>query len=222
MGEKRIYSSLIGFCDVSHQAYAAVVYLRVETSSGYYARFVAAKTRVSPLQDRSVPRLELLRALLVSRLVTNITSALNAQLELNPPTLFTDSKIALFWIQGHDKEWRQFVENRVQEIRRLTSVDSWRHCPGKDNPADLPSRGTDLSTLVSNPLWLNGPTWLGDMPSLESDSSAEVEEVHLRECMLELKVKHRPQFQEAFNLMVSIRLETLICCEKYSSLSQLL
>ena len=156
MGEKRRSCSLIGFCDASLQAYAAVVYLRVKTDSGCYARFVAAKTRVSPLQDHSIPRLELLGGLLVSRLLASITSALKSELELDAPTFFTDSKVVLFWIQGHDKEWRQFVENRVREIRQLSSVEYWRHCPGRDNPADLPSRGIYLDTLANDPLWLPG------------------------------------------------------------------
>lgn len=46
--ERRSYS-LIGFCDTSRHAYAAVVYLRVQTSVGTTAKFVAARTRVSPL-----------------------------------------------------------------------------------------------------------------------------------------------------------------------------
>lgn len=74
--------------------------------------------------------------------------------------------------------------------RKSHPVDSWSHCPGKNNLADLLSRETDLSTLVSNPLWLKEPTWLSDMCSSACDSSAEVEEVSLRDCMSELKVKN--------------------------------
>ena len=80
MGEERRSCSLIGFCDASPKAYAAVVYLRVKIGNGWYARFVVAKTRVSPMQNHSIPRLELLGALLVSRLLASITSALNPEL----------------------------------------------------------------------------------------------------------------------------------------------
>ena len=133
------------------------------------------------MQDHSIPCLELLGALLISR-------------------LFTDSKTVLFWIKGHDKEWHQLVENCVREICWLSSVESWRHRPGKDNPAGLPPRGVDLDTLINYPLWLNGPTWLGDMP-VEGDST--MEEGSLKECMAELKVKHQSQFREAFSLLVT-------------------
>ena len=40
---------LVGFCDASIKAYAAVVYLRFEHDDEVCMRFVAAKTRVSPL-----------------------------------------------------------------------------------------------------------------------------------------------------------------------------
>ena len=77
-------------------------------------------TRVAPLQVQTIPRLELLGALLLSRLLTSVTSALSSELALNPPICFTDSKVALFWIRGCDKEWRQFVKNRVREIQQFT------------------------------------------------------------------------------------------------------
>ena len=58
--------SLQGFCDASLRAYAAVIYLRLETSYGVYVQFVAAKSRVAPISEQTIPRLELLGALLLS------------------------------------------------------------------------------------------------------------------------------------------------------------
>lgn len=110
------------------------------------------------------------------------------ELELDSPICFTDSKVALFWIKGHDKEWRQFVENRVREIRKLTPINVWKHCPGIQNPADLPSRGAELSMLSDDPLWLNGPRWLCDVNPTE-DCESPLENSVLEECMLEMKIK---------------------------------
>ena len=67
--------------------------------------------------------------------------------------------MALYWISC-DEEWKQFVKNRVNEVRSLISQDSLRFCPGTDNPADIPTRGIASSGLENNELWLNGPRWL--------------------------------------------------------------
>ena len=182
-------------------------------------RFIAAKSRVAPLQEQTIPRLELLGALLLSRLMVNIASALNSELTLNAPVCYTDSKVVLFWIQRCDKEWRQFVENRIREIRHLISVEAWRHCPGKDNPADLPSRRVDLSVIISDPLWLKGPDFLCDSPI---DDNLTLEEAVFNECVSELKAKDRPQLQEAYNFLVMRGPENLINCERFSSLRRLL
>ena len=62
-GEVRLYQ-LYGFCDASIRAYAAVVYLVIETDVGNYVKFVVSKTHVAPIQSQTIPRLELLSALL--------------------------------------------------------------------------------------------------------------------------------------------------------------
>lgn len=79
-----------------------------ETPNGISVRFVSSKSRVAPLQGLSIPRLELMSALLLSRLVDSITHCLANELELLPPICYADSKVALYWITG-DKEWKQFV-----------------------------------------------------------------------------------------------------------------
>ena len=98
--EESISCNLVGFCDASCQAYAAVVYFRVQMASGCYTRFATAKTRAAPLQVQTIPRLELLGALLLSRLLTSVTSALSSEPTLNPPICFTDSKVYIILDPG--------------------------------------------------------------------------------------------------------------------------
>ena len=61
------------FVDASLEAYGAVVYVRVKYQDGSLSvRLVSSKTKVAPLQSVSVPRLDLMGAVLGSRLATSI------------------------------------------------------------------------------------------------------------------------------------------------------
>ena len=129
--------SLQGFCDASLLAYGAVLYLKIDTDAGSHVRLLTAKTRVSPVQTQTIPRLELLGALLLAKHVVNVTSALKSEIILSKPTCYTDSRVALYWMKGFNRDWKQFVQNRVTEIRQLVPVNCWRHCQEKKNPADI-------------------------------------------------------------------------------------
>jgi len=144
------------FCDASKSAYAAVLYARTEYDSEVIVTLIAAKARVAPVSPVTVPRLELLAACTGARLAVSSLNSL--RMEEREITYWCDSSTVLFWIQKNCP-WAPFVENRVKEIRSLSKVDSWRHVPGDQNPADLPSRGCDLSTLIKANWW-NGPNWL--------------------------------------------------------------
>ena len=136
-----VHCNLHGFCDASLKAYSAVVYLEIKTTSQAYTKFVASKTRVAPLSKQTIPRLELLAAFILARLISAVKAALECEVPIKKITCWSDSEIALCWIKNTDKEWKQFVQHRVTQIRRLLPVDCWRHCPTDSNPADIPSRG---------------------------------------------------------------------------------
>ncbi|GFW41124.1 hypothetical protein TNCV_3399001 [Trichonephila clavipes] len=42
----------------------------------------------------------------------------------------------------------------------LTDPNSWFHCSGKDNPADLLTRGISVDALTTNSKWWNGSSFL--------------------------------------------------------------
>ena len=148
---------LHGFSDASEQAYAAAIYLRAIYHDGSVTtRLIAAKTRVAPMKKQSIPRLELLGALILSRLVNTVVKSLSRNIVT---VYWVDSMTTLFWIR-RERQWKQYVANRVKEIRQLTSRDLWRHCPGHLNPADLPSRGLSGDRLLNNTLWWEGPPFL--------------------------------------------------------------
>lgn len=84
--------------------------------------------------------------------MTSVTQILELELFLGEPNYFTDSKVALYWIKEQEREWKPFVQNHANQIRNLTPTDQWAHCAGKENPADIPSRGIDPSQLSTNSL----------------------------------------------------------------------
>ncbi|UYV67785.1 hypothetical protein LAZ67_5002051 [Cordylochernes scorpioides] len=153
-----------GFCDASQKAYAASLYLKVILSNKSAKTFLlVAKTRVAPMKVVSLPKLELCSALLLARLVKTVYD--NLPLTINEIYLWSDSTIALCWINSEPCRWKTFVANRVAEIHRLVS-GVWCHVDGRQNPADCASRGIFPSDLVEHPLWWNGPPWLIE-PALE-------------------------------------------------------
>ena len=160
-GKEIVKRSVITFVDASLKAYGAVVYLHCEyedtTVSG---RLISSKTKVVPLKPISVPRLELMAAVLGLRLTQRIVSIL--EVSMDTVMFYSGSKDVLWWIRGHGREFRAFVANRIGEIQMNTEPAQWQHVPTDQNPADLCTRGTTPKELSDCVLWWNGPEWLLD------------------------------------------------------------
>ena len=152
---------LHGFSDASISAHAATVYLLSRYDDGTVTiNLIASKSRVSPIHKQSIPRLELLGAVILSRLMDNISASLESVFGTKLKCFYwTDSNVVLCWIQNVSI-WKTYVQNRVNEIRKTSSVSEWGFCPGKLNPADIPSRGMKSNDLVKSDLWWHGPDFL--------------------------------------------------------------
>ena len=85
------------------------------------------------LKSHTVPRLELLGAVLLARLMSNVKSSLKAF--VYDAVCLPDSLVVLYCINGLDRHWKPFVQNRVGEIRERIDIGCWNHCQGKINPA---------------------------------------------------------------------------------------
>ena len=78
------------------------------------SKMIAAKTRVAPSNNQNIPRLELLGALILSRLMETVKRALQQF-----TTIFiTNSLVVLTWVKTADKKYKKFIENRVAQIRQ--------------------------------------------------------------------------------------------------------
>ena len=216
---------LHGFSDASCKAYAAVVYLRtVYVYGGCDIQLVASKTRVVPVKKQSIPRLELLGAVILARLVNCIRKAITSLPVVPKVILWTDSYTVFCWIRN-SRAWKTYVKNRVNEIRDLTYVTEWKFCPGERNPADLPSRGCKASELLECKTWWNGPAFLrlskDDWPSEPSHDEKADQQVK------EELVKPKSQSQitrSLVNVKVSstLDLDKIVDCSRYHTKTKLL
>ena len=215
---------LFGFCDSSESAYAAVVYARITENEKSEVCLVASKTRVAPFSQQTIPRLELLSCLILSRLINSVRDSLSPLCKTEIVQCWTDSITALFWIKGRNKEWKLFVENRVQEIRKLVPEPLWAHCPGKQNPAYIPTRWINPTKIVTNECWWKGPNWLQfnreAWPNQPQPSNEHPD------CLTELKGSGRSVLT---TLMIShdsneklLNLDAIVPSENFSSYRKLL
>ena len=170
-----------GFSDASQLALGSIIYLLfIYPDGSVMTQFVLSKARVAPKATKSLARLELIGALMTARLMDYVTTALE-QFKFESITLWTDSTVTLDWIAKPSSSWKIFVANRVQEIHDLVGSSVWRHVPGKDNPADLVSRGMTVEEIKSKNEYWHGPSWLqcdkSTWPSLKFDREPMDEEV---------------------------------------------
>ena len=153
---------LHAFGDASKNGLAAVVYAVVKQESGTTQGLVCSKSRVAK-KNLTIPRLELVAGHMAANLVTNVKNAIRTE-KVASVHCWLDSTVALYWINGQG-EFRQFVANRVKKIHEHKAI-TWHHVPTDKNPADVGSRGGNVS---DNELWRRGPTWLSDQTEWPED-----------------------------------------------------
>ena len=82
-----------GFCNSSVKAYSAMVYLNVVTKEKGFVRLLSAKSQVAPYNALIIPRLELLRFHLLSKLVDSLKKAIGTIVKVDEVYFWTDSEI---------------------------------------------------------------------------------------------------------------------------------
>ncbi|XP_017463041.1 PREDICTED: uncharacterized protein LOC108356442, partial [Rhagoletis zephyria] len=119
---------LHGFSDASEVAFAAAVYIRIQRrDSEVFTHLIAAKTRVAPVKQITLPRLELCASHLLVKLIIKVRQSLS--FEVVDVVGWTD----------------------------VIPAEQWRHIPSQHNTADLATRGIWLAELVTCKIWWQGP-----------------------------------------------------------------
>lgn len=151
------------FCDASKNAYSTVAYLRTKQPGGrIVVNIFMAKSKVTPRKQVTIPRLELCAALLSTRMFEYLQHHANLKFDGSNTFFWSDSMITIAWISKNIENLKIFVANRVRRIRAQSQPKQWHHVNGKDNPADLSSRGIFAKALINNSLWWTGPHWLSE------------------------------------------------------------
>ncbi|KAK7880766.1 hypothetical protein WMY93_032579 [Mugilogobius chulae] len=147
------------FCDASERAYGSVAYLRTDSGEGdVQVAFLAARSRVAPKKQLSIPRLELCGALTGAQLASVLIKELTVQIQA--VVYWTDSTTVLHWLQSDSCRYKVFVGTRVAEVQELTDINAWRYIDSASNPADDITRGKTLTQLTGESRWSHGPSFL--------------------------------------------------------------
>ncbi|XP_043069582.1 uncharacterized protein [Drosophila bipectinata] len=192
------------FVDASENGFAAVSYIRFQNEAGIHCSLLGSKTKVAPLRPTSIPRLELMGAVLGARLALELS--LGAKLSTR--TFWTDSRTVLSWLRSDQRKYKQFVAFRVIKIPRKERV------PSSENVADDATKWNKGPDFNRESRRLNGPRFLWQERQFWPLTEAEEGD----ESGMELKA----QFIGVCDGFTDIGRATLIDSERFSIWTRLL
>ncbi|XP_055615268.1 uncharacterized protein LOC129761557 [Toxorhynchites rutilus septentrionalis] len=139
------------FADASEKAYGCVGYFRIMAGGIPRCTMVQAKAKVAPLKQVSIPRLELMAAVLGCRLADTIRE--NHSLTVKQVFYWTDSRTVHSWIVSDQRKYKAFVAFRIGEIISRSQPSEWRWVPTKVNVADQLTKWNKGPQLGSDSSW---------------------------------------------------------------------
>jgi hypothetical protein len=90
-------------------------------------------------------------------------------------------------------------------IHEETASATWRHVPTQSNPADLISRGFEVSTLSNSTLWWKRPQWLTQKPSSwpTAEFNSPLENLEIRNVHIAVQTPEDIQRFSRLNRLIS-------------------
>ena len=122
------------------QAYLAAVYVRSSKNDNIVTNLLTTKSEMVSNRKLTVPKLELMCCLLLSRLIVSVRKALSVQVKISNAVSRSDSKAALYWVTSVTKKWKIQVRNCVFKIRENVGDDFWHYVPTNCNSTDVDIR----------------------------------------------------------------------------------
>ncbi|XP_066500465.1 uncharacterized protein [Hoplias malabaricus] len=170
------------FSDASQDGYGVVSYLLLTNErEEKHVCFLMGKSRVAPLKQVTIPRMELTAATVAVKADRMLKEEL--QVPLTDSVFWTDSMTVLKYIENDALRFKTFVANRVSFIREATTSAQWKYVNTSLNPADQTSRGLKIESFMTSKSWFQGPSFLSnknewpDQPKQSTYLSEHNEEV---------------------------------------------
>ena len=163
-----VSAQLNHFSDACENGYGTVSYIKLTNDKGnVHCSFLIGKSRVAPLKQTTIPRMELTAAVMA----VNIDKMMRKELdiELQDSAFWTDSTAVLKYITNEALRLKTFVANRIVVIKDNTNVEQWNHVDTSENPADCASRGLTVEKFLDNRMWTQGPSFLKDASKKKSE-----------------------------------------------------
>ncbi len=152
------------FSDASEMGYGVVSYLRLVNADGLtHCAFMMGKSRVAPVKQTTIPRMELTAAVVAVNTDKMLKDEL--EMELLDSVFWTDGTTVLRYIDNEKLCFKTFVANRIAIIRESTKPQQWRYVSTSKNPADSASRGVSCEKFMKNTNWIIGPSFLKEPES---------------------------------------------------------
>ncbi|XP_058817299.1 uncharacterized protein LOC131680602 [Topomyia yanbarensis] len=142
------------FADASETAYGCVAYFRAVVRGEVVCALVMSRAKVAPIKQLSIPRLELLAAVLAARLARTVRE--NHNIEITKQVIWVDAATVLSWIQSVQRRYKQFVGFRIGEILSTTKLSDWRWLPTRFNLADQITKWGKDPDIRSGSPWVQG------------------------------------------------------------------
>ena len=203
IGNKK--AELLSFCEASSKEYGKTIYLRCQEN----CQTITNLTRITPLKETSLPRLELLAILVGTRSINFITQSL--QLKIDRKTLWTDSQCVLHWLKSK-KILTPFVQRRIDEIQSNKGVE-FRYVSTTQNPVDIASRGCTVKIRNGNEFWWHGPTWLkkyhDNWPTWNVNIDSSITQEQRKSEEIGLMMKNSSKKRKQWTCMYSLKQESV-------------
>ncbi|MCP4450121.1 MAG: hypothetical protein GY809_01560, partial [Planctomycetes bacterium] len=152
---------LVVFVDGSLLAICTAAYIRWQLpGTGWKCFLLAAKCKVAPKLEVTVPRMELMAAQIGRRLADKIIESMT-DFQFKESVFLTDSSAVFGMLAAPSGSLSIFAGHRVSEIKTESGPTRWLWVPTQENISDLGTRcSATPADLGPGSAWQDGPSWL--------------------------------------------------------------